>query len=437
MGKPRSARSVSSSGVKRDAGNTEKKTWKNTAKANTRGKAGKTGKAVNADADFSGFVGIRSLTNPLWCYHGFQLAVVILTLFGVIMVFSSSSVTLISNGHSPWSQAIKQGVYCFAGIIVAIFAMCFPYNKYRRFSSLILILAGAMQLMTLTPLGVEVNGNKGWIGIEGVFTMQPAEIVKLALCIWMPKELIDARKRVRKDGMVKAYSKLAIGYLCSLGFVMLGKDLGTGLIVLAIGVIALFLGEFPGKWLLALGGLGIVGVGGLVITSPNRLNRILATYQTCSASDLQGVCYQAVHGKYAIASGGLLGVGIGNSGEKWGYLPEAHNDFIFAIIGEETGFVGAAMVILLFMVLGWCMLMVAIQARNRYITIVISCIAVWIVGQAFINIGVVVGLFPVMGVPMPFVSAGGSSLVMCLAAAGVVISMMRGQPQIQAETRRL
>lgn len=147
--------------------------------------------------------------------------------------------------------------------------------------------------------------------------------------------------------------------------------------------------------------------------------------------------YQAVHGKYAMASGGLLGVGIGNSGEKWGYLPEAHNDFIFAIIGEETGFVGASLVILLFLVLGWCMLVVALQSQDRYITLVLASITVWIVGQAFVNIGVVVGLFPVMGVPLPFVSAGGSSLILCLGAAGVTISMMKQQPQIQAEMQRV
>ena len=126
-----------------------------------------------------------------------------------------------------------------------------------------------------------------------------------------------------------------------------------------------------------------------------------------------------------------------DSGEKWGYLPEAHNDFIFAIIGEETGFVGAAMVILLFIVMTWCMLMVAVQVRDRYITMALVCIAVWIVGQAFVNIGVVVSLLPVMGVPMPFVSAGGSSLIMCLGAAGVAISLMKEQPQVKAENRIL
>lgn len=283
---------------------------------------------------------------------------------------------------------------------------------------------------------MEVNGNKGWIGIKNVFTIQPAEIVKLALCVWMPCELIRARKRLRKEGFLKAYGKLGLGYLLSLGLVMSGKDLGTCMILLAIGAVALILGDFPGKWLALIGASGVLLVGGLVLSSPNRMGRILATYQTCSASDLQGVCYQAVHGKYAIASGGLLGVGIGNSGEKWGYLPEAHNDFIFAIIGEETGFIGASMVILLFVVLGWCMLVVALQARNRYVTMVLACITVWIVGQAIVNIGVVIGLFPVMGVPMPFVSAGGSSLIMCLGAAGIAVSMMKEQPQIKAETAK-
>ena len=379
----------------------------------------------------------RNLSNPLWCFHGFRLCVIILTVFGVIMVFSSSSVNMIATGQSPWMQAIRQGVYCVGGLVIACIAMMLSAGFYRRISFAFLLFAMLLQAVTLTPLGVEVNGNKGWIGIPGVFTMQPAEIVKLALCMWMPNELIHARKQVRKVGALKAYRKLIIGFLCAFCLVMSGKDLGTGLIILTIGGIALLLGEFPGKWLAGAALVGVCGIVAFILTSPNRLGRIMAAYQTCSPSDMQGVCYQAVHGRYAIASGGLLGVGIGNSGEKWGYLPEAHNDFIFAIIGEETGFVGAAMVILLFVIMAWCMLVVAIQAQNRYITMVLACIAVWIVGQAFINIGVVVGLLPVMGVPMPFVSAGGSSLIMCLGAAGVAISMMKEQPQIKAENRIL
>mgnify|MGYP002520863258 CR=1 FL=1 len=391
--------------------------------------------------DFHDFVGLRSLLNPLWCYHGFRLAVVILTVFGVIMVFSSSSVNMIANGQSPWSQALKQGLFCAGGIVVAAMAMAIPSRAYRRCSGAFLVFALVLQFMTLTSLGVEVNGNKGWIGIPNVFTVQPAEIVKLALCIWMPGELIDAREKVRKGAkpleLLRAYDRLLVGYLASLILIVAGKDLGTAMIVVAIGCIALLLGDFPVKALLASVAACVAGVIVLVIVSPNRVQRIMAVYQECSASDLEGVCYQAIHGKYAIASGGLLGVGIGNSGEKWGYLPEAHNDFIFAIIGEETGFVGAALVILLFFVLGWSMMVIALKTYDRYISIVLICIAVWIVGQAFVNIGVVVGIFPVVGVPMPFVSAGGSSLIMCLGAAGVAISMMKEQPQIKVEARRV
>lgn len=386
--------------------------------------------------DFRGYVGLRSLLNPIWCFHGFRVSVIILTIFGVIMVFSSSSVNMIANGQSPWSQALKQGGFCVLGLIVGVACMMIPAELIRKFSFVFLIIALLLQSLTFTPLGIDVQGNKGWIGLFG-FTFQPAEVVKLALCIWLPRELIYAQKQINKVGPYKAYLKLIAWLGLALLLVVSGKDLGTAMILFAIAGAALLLGDFPGKWLAIVACGGAVLVGGLVITSPNRLSRIMATYQTCSASDMQGVCYQAVHGKYAMASGGLLGVGIGNSGEKWGYLPEAHNDFIFAIIGEETGFVGASLVILLFLVLGWCMLVVALQSQDRYITLVLASITVWIVGQAFVNIGVVVGLFPVMGVPLPFVSAGGSSLILCLGAAGVTISMMKQQPQIQAEMQRV
>ena len=169
----------------------------------------------------------------------------------------------------------------------------------------------------------------------------------------------------------------------------------------------------------------------LAVSSPNRLRRILATYGDCSAADAQSVCYQSIHAKYAIASGGFLGLGIGNSREKWNYLPAAHNDFIFAIIGEETGFVGCAIVLLFFAILAWCMIVIALQVTDRYVAMVLMCVAIWIVGQAMVNIGVVVGVFPVLGVPMPFVSAGGSSMIMCLTAAGLVVGLMRSQPQIK------
>lgn len=383
----------------------------------------------------SRYTGIRSLLNPLWCYHGFRAAVVVLTCFGVIMVFSSSTVSMVAAGASPFKQAISQGMYCVLGMIVGVLLMCMPAVVYKRLGFGALVFAIFLQMLTFTPLGVEVNGNAGWIGKPGVFTMQPAEVTKLALCIWLPSALHNAKKLYTREGL-KAYAVPAALYVLCLGLVMMGKDLGTGMIVLFIGFVAFLLGGFPVKYLAGLALLGVVGVGALVVTSPNRLNRVLAAYQDCTGDAMQGVCYQSMHARYALASGGLLGVGIGNSREKWNYLPEAHNDFIFAIIGEETGFVGAAIVIVLFVVLGWCMISVALQTKDRYVSISLLCITVWIVGQALVNIGVVVGVFPVMGVPMPFVSAGGSSLIMCLAAAGVAASLMRSQPQIKADSSK-
>lgn len=397
------------------------------------------GGAPNPDADieaFNRYTGIRSLLNPLWCYHGFRISVLALICFGVIMVFSSSSVTMISEGSSPWKQALSQGIYCILGFIAGFVAMHIPVAIYRKFGLWFVGFSILLQLLTITPLGIEVNGNTGWIGLPGGFTLQPAEVMKLALCIWLPSAMEISRRFYRRDG-IKAYLVPALVFLACLGAVMLGKDLGTTMILIMIGAAAFLVGGFPGRWLASIFACLAIAVAAFVITSPNRLDRVMAAYKPCTAADAQSVCYQAIHAKYAMASGGFLGVGIGNSREKWNYLPEAHNDFIFAIIGEETGFVGAAMVIVLFAVLGWCMISIAVQSTSPYVSMTLVCITVWIVGQSLINVMVVVGMLPVMGLPMPFVSAGGSSLIMCIIAAGIAVDMMRTQPQIKADSSAL
>lgn len=403
-------------------------------RANTRNR--QSGASTQDDNRFNSYTGLRSPLNPLWCYHGFRIAVLALTCFGVVMVFSSSSVTMISQGSSPWKQAISQGFYCVLGLFLGWSASRVPVRVYRGLSFMFIICAIALQLLTITPLGVSVNGNSGWIGIPGVFTMQPAEVVKLGLCLWMPAAMEKSTRQYADRGL-RAFSKPIIVFVCCLAAVMAGKDLGTTMILVFIGVTALLIGGFPMRWL--LGGSAVLAglITLFVIGSPNRMRRILATYQPCTADAQQDVCYQAMHARYAMGSGGLLGVGIGNSREKWNYLPEAHNDFIYAIIGEETGFVGTVMVILLFAVLGWSLVCVALHMKNRYVSMVLVCITVWIVGQTLVNIMVVVGLLPVMGIPMPFISAGGSSLIMCLIAAGVAVSMMREQPQIKAANAAL
>lgn len=381
------------------------------------------------------YSGWKSLTNPLWCYHGFRLAVLALTVFGLIMVFSSSTVTSYSAGASPFSKLLSQGAYCIIGLIAGFACMMVPVKLWKRLSFGVMLAAIALQALTFTPLGLKVNGNAGWIKITSSITVQPAEFMKFAICLWLPAALYGSKERFEKSGLI-AYVPPAIIYAIGLALVLGGKDLGTAMIIVFIGVVAFLVAGFPMKWMGIFAGVMVALVAILVVSSPNRMQRILAAYGSCSEADAQSVCYQSTHARYAIASGGLFGVGLGNSREKWNYLPEAHNDFIYAIIGEETGFIGAVLVILLFVVLGWCMIMLALQIKDRYVSMVLMCVTVWIVGQALVNIGVVVGVFPVLGVPMPYVSAGGSSMVMCLMAAGVVIGMMREQPQIQQEGRK-
>ncbi|MDF7664149.1 putative lipid II flippase FtsW [Bifidobacterium sp. ESL0763] len=397
--------------------------------------AGRKPAAGRDETDLSDYTGIRGLLNPLWCYYGFRLAVLALTCFGVVMVFSSSSVTMISYGLSPWKQALSQGLYCVIGLLFGALALRLPVELYRKASMGVVVVSILLQLLTLTPLGIEINGNKGWIGVGSV-TMQPAEFMKLALCIWMPAAMANVAKRKAGD-RIKGYFVVGAVFLLCLGTVMLGGDLGTAIIMLLIGAAAFVTGGFPWKWLFAIATVMVAAVLFFVFSSPNRMRRVLAFSTLCSDPNSQPTCYQPTHSKYAMASGGLFGVGIGNSREKWNYLPEAHNDFIFAIIGEETGFVGAVIVLLLFVAVGWCMIVIAVKNKDRYASMVSVCIAVWIVGQAAVNIMVVVDLLPVMGVPLPFVSAGGSSLVMCLIAAGVATSMMKEQPQIKANALAL
>lgn len=381
------------------------------------------------DSELKKYVGLRSLTNPLWCLYGMRVSVVILSIFGLFMVFSSSSVTMITYGIAPWGQGVNQTMYCVLGLIGYIFASRLPVTVYRRYVAVIYIISVVAQFLTFVPgLRREVNGNAGWIAF-GPITLQPAEITKLALCIWLPIALIAAKQAYERVQM-RAYIPVAAGLGVSLLLVIAGKDLGTALIIILIALIAFYLGGFPTRWLIGSILIAIAMVAMLVLTSQNRMRRILATLHGCDAKAAKGVCFQAIHAQYAMASGGLLGVGIGNSREKWNYLPYAHNDFIFAIIGEEMGFLVAAAVILLYVIIGWCILSSALKAKSQFISITLMCIATWIVGQGLVNILVVVQILPVMGVPMPFVSAGGSSLVMCLVAIGVADGLMRSNPQL-------
>jgi cell division protein FtsW len=216
----------------------------------------------------------------------------------------------------------------------------------------------------------------------------------------------------------------------AIGFVLLGKDLGTATIMFAIVLGALF---FAGARLRLLFASLVVSVGFAVLfsmTSENRQNRIQAWLDGCQSPRWAALqCYQTLHGWWALADGGVFGVGLGNSRGKWNWIPEADNDFIFSIIGEELGLVGAVLVVLLFAVLAFAFIRIIRMQRDRFPMLVTAGVMVWIIAQAFVNIAVVLGLLPVLGVPLPLISKGGTALITTLAAIGVVLSFARRRPE--------
>ncbi len=213
----------------------------------------------------------------------------------------------------------------------------------------------------------------------------------------------------------------------TIALVLAGHDLGTALVLFAIVGAVLFAAGVPRRLFIMAGGLAVAGVLALVVTSSNRMGRI-TNWLSGSCTDPNGECGQSVHGLYALADGGWWGVGLGESKEKWAWLPEAHNDFIFAIIGEELGLPGTLVILALFALFATACVLLVMRSRDQFVRIATVGVMAWVLGQAMINIGAVIGLLPVIGVPLPLVSAGGSALVSTLAGVGMLVSFARTEP---------
>ena len=351
---------------------------------------------------------------------------------GLIMVLSSSSITSYLGDQGFFGGFWRQASYALIGVPLMLVAARFPASFWKRWAWWFLGLGVALQLLVFTPLGVEVYGNRNWIQIGG-FGGQPSELLKLALLVWIGTVLVSKERLL---GQVK-HELIPIvlpGALIALGLVIAGRDLGTAMIMGAAVLGAMVFGGLSWKSIgLTIAG-GVAAVLVLVISSPNRMLRLLGFAD--GHTDYSGSGWQPLHGLWALAGGGLFGVGLGGSKAKWSWLPAADNDYIFAIIGEELGMIGALLVIALYVALAAVMLRAIGRARDRFGKAVIGGVMVWIVGQAFVNIGVVIGVLPVLGVPLPLISAGGTALIACLLAIGVVISIARDGDAYQDELAR-
>ena len=349
----------------------------------------------------------------------------LLLVIGLVMVLSSSSVESLDKSGNAYAVFLDQAKFALLGLPVAIVLARMPVRFFRAIAWPALGAAIAFQSLVFLGLGCGEGGNKNWVCLPGGVTAQPSETIKLALALWLA--VVLARKQAYLEQWKHVFIPAVPVAGIAIGAVLLGHDLGTALVMFVLVAGALFVAGVPLRMFGVAGVFAGAAVTALVLLSDNRMGRISNWLggDECSAS---ADCYQTLHGSWGLASGGIGGLGLGQSREKWSYLPAAHNDFIFAILGEELGLVGTLVVLGLFALLAFAMIRIISRHPDPFVKIATGGILAWIVGQAFVNIAVVIGLAPVIGVPLPLVSAGGSALIMTMAALGVVIAFARDEP---------
>ena len=357
--------------------------------------------------------------------------VTLLLTTGVVMVLSASSVQSLKELGSSWSLFIRHMTWLTLGAVALVLTLSIDYRRWRTLAMPLLAVSAGLLLLVLVPgVGITVNGARSWIGV-GSLTLQPAELAKVALILFVA-ELLSRRARDMGDSRLTLRPVLLVAGIVAF-LVMLQPDLGTTMVLGALVLALLFVGGVP---LLPLGATAAVGGGMamfLALRKDYRRERLLAFMDP--TADPERIGYQITQSLTGVASGRLTGVGLGASRAKWGFLPNAHTDFIFAIIGEETGLVGALAVVGLFVAFAVLGVRAALHAPDRFGTLVAAGITAWIVSQALVNIGGVVGLLPITGLTLPLVSFGGTSLVVTMAATGILLNIARQSRSAPAPTR--
>ncbi len=352
---------------------------------------------------------------------GLLALVAALVALGLVMVLSASSVQSEVDNGSPWTYFARQALYAVVALGAFLFGYRTDYRFWRRVVVPVLGLSVALLVAVLVPgIGVEVNGARSWIGV-GPLTFQPSELAKLALLLFLA-DLLTRRASRMHDTRTTLRPAVAVSALV-LGLVMLEPDLGSAIVIGVIAFVVLFLAGTPLFELGMVSMLGLLSAAVATLSKTYRRDRIFAFLD--SGRDPNGIGYQLNQSFTGIASGGLTGVGLGASRAKWGFLPNAHTDFIFAIVAEELGLLGALVVIGLFVAFGVLGVRAAAQAPDRFGALVAAGITAWVLVQALVNIGGVIGLMPITGLTLPFISFGGTSLVITMAATGILTNIAR------------
>jgi cell division protein FtsW len=371
-----------------------------------------------------------ALDRPLTSYYLLLGASTLLLTIGLMMVLSASSVYSYKLYDSSYRIFLRQLMWVALALPVAVLASRVPRRLIRALAWPGLVVSAALLALTQTGMGKEVNGNTNWLEL-GPLTIQPSEFAKLAIIIWC------ADLYARKDKLLGDWKHALIPAVPVTGLVtalvIVGGDLGTALVLFAIVLGMLWVVGAPAR----LFGISFLVVSALALylaaTSQERLARL--TNFVDPFKNYEGAGWQAAHGLFAMSSGGWFGKGISASQQKWGSLPEAHTDFIYAVLGEELGLAGTLLVLALFLTIAYAGIRVALRTTDPFVRYMAAGITVWLTAQMMINIGMVLALLPVIGIPLPLVSYGGSALLPSLVALGLLISFARSEPGAAAALR--
>jgi cell division protein FtsW len=341
--------------------------------------------------------------------------------FGIVMVYSASAVSAYVNYNDSYYFLKRQIIWAVLGILAMLLTMNIDYHAWRNLAKPIMLVTLLLLVLVLVPgLGKVVNGARRWLGFGSLY-LQPSEIAKLCMVLFTANRLALTQDKI--GSFMKGVAPQLAILLVVFGLILKEPDLGTALVIGGTVFILLFAAGAKLAHLGSLGAVGVLGIVGLIIAEPYRLKRLLAFSDPWADPLNSG--YHIIQSLYAIGSGGLFGVGLGRSREKFLYLPEPHTDFIFAILGEELGFIGTATVLILFFLFAWRGFKIAISAPDVYGSLLAAGITSMIILQALMNIAVVTASMPVTGIPLPFLSFGGSALIFTMAGVGILLNVSR------------
>lgn len=344
--------------------------------------------------------------------------------YGLLMVLSASSVTSgINNDGNFFHDALTQSLGVAIGLAAALIISRWPLDFWRRYRNLFIAIGIGLQGAVLA-FGDSYGGNKNWITIAGI-SIQPSEFIKLAIIVWLAVWIHDNPHHFDQP-LVYWWNQQFWWVLAPIAMVVAGGDLGTTIIIGLIILGMLVFAGAPSRPLVFMGGSALLAALVYVVASgSSRSDRFAIWLTGCTPEDYEGACWQTIHGYWALGSGGLFGLGAGSSRSKWSWLPHAESDYIFAIIGEEFGLLGAIFVLLVLIALAVTFARLMRAYPQPLTRTLIGGVLVWIVGQSLVNIAVVLGILPVLGVPLPMISSGGSAILANLLAIGVVVSCVR------------